>query len=104
MSDGINHEKSAITAETVRKVARLARLELDDDEQKKLLGQMGRILAHFEQISGIDADSAETPGHPYETENKLRDDLVLPGLPSDALTGLSASRKDGFLQVPRTVD
>jgi aspartyl-tRNA(Asn)/glutamyl-tRNA(Gln) amidotransferase subunit C len=97
-------DRSVITAQTVSKVAKLARLELDDEEQKVMLVQMGRILAHFEKLSNISESDAGLSGHPYETENKLRDDQVLPGLPEAGLTGLSASHKDGYLQVPRTLE
>lgn len=48
-----------IDESTVRRVAELARLELDEDEVERLVEELGSILGHFEQLEEVDLEEGE---------------------------------------------
>ena len=90
-----------IDADTVRHVARLARLGLDPDEQVRMQRELSGILDHVEQIQALELDDVPPTTHVVHIENVVRDDEVRPCLDRDtALREAPATREGGFL-VPR---
>lgn len=88
----------------VARVARLARLELNADEQDLFARQLAGILAYAEQIQRVDTAGIEPTSHAGDAA-MLRDDEVRPSLPRDASL---ASAPDGDLtaglfKVPRVL-
>lgn len=90
--------------EIITRVAQLARLDLNEQELEQAGQQMEKMLRHFELLASTDTGTIEPVRHPHNLENQLREDVVVPGLPRDALVGLSERHKDGCLLVPRTVE
>ncbi len=95
---------SAISADQVAHLARLARIDLTDDELIRLAGQLDGILdavAKVEQAAGPDVPATS---HPLPLTNVFRDDEVRPSLgAAAALSGAPASEQDRF-RVPRILD
>jgi aspartyl-tRNA(Asn)/glutamyl-tRNA(Gln) amidotransferase subunit C len=73
-------ELEPISAEEVRHVARLARLELTDDEVERFTEQLGTILGHAADIAALDVASIPPTAHPFGLVNVLRDDVVTASL------------------------
>ena len=67
----------------VRQVARLARLELTDDELTRMADQLNRILGYVEQIQQLNTDGVEPLAHPLPVQNVFREDEPAPSLPMD---------------------
>ena len=65
-----------LTRDDVAAVARLARLDLTDDELDAYTGQLASILEHAEDIEALDIDDVPATAHPYELVNVLRPDVV----------------------------
>lgn len=61
----------------VRRIADLARLELDEEEVRGLAGELERILGHFGALDEMDLEPAEGPGFP-EVPLRLRSDVPGP--------------------------
>lgn len=93
-----------IDAEVVSRVARLARLAPDAEEQAALQQELTQILGHFQRLEALDTNGVVPAYHPYRLENQLREDLVRPSASRDELLALSERQKDGCLMVPRTVE
>ncbi len=74
----VNSER--ITHEQVRHVARLARLELSDEEVQRFAGQLGDILDHAAVLSELPIAEVEPTAHPLPVENVFRSDEVRPSL------------------------
>ena len=64
----------------VRDVARLARIELTDEEAATFQSQLGRVLEYVEQLATLDVSQVEPTAHANPVFNVLREDVVLPGL------------------------
>jgi aspartyl-tRNA(Asn)/glutamyl-tRNA(Gln) amidotransferase subunit C len=86
-----------IDREQVLHVARLARLELNDDEVARMTGELSAILGHIEKISALDLDGVPPTSHVVEVGSALRPDVPRPSLPRDvALANAPAVDDDGF--------
>ena len=72
-----------IDREQVLHVARLARLELSEDEIERMAGELSGILEHVDAIAELDLDDVEPTSHVVELENVLRADEPEPSLPRE---------------------
>ena len=89
-----------IDREQVLHVARLARLQLTEDEVERMNAELSGILDHIEKIGELDLDGVEPTSHVVPMSNALRADEPRPALPREvALAGAPAVRDDGF-EVP----
>lgn len=97
-------DSSLIDETRVRTLARLARLELPDDEIHKLTGDLGKILAHVQQLGELDVTGIEPTAHVSFDTPDLRADAPHASLPVDvALREAPRVSMDGFA-VPAFVD
>ena len=86
-----------IDREQVLHVARLARLELTEDEVGRMTGELSAILDHIEKISTLDLDGVPPTTHVIDVPNALRPDVPRPSLPRDvALANAPSVDEDGF--------
>ena len=92
-----------LTAETVAKVARLARLHLSDEELARATHHLGDMLDHFADIDALDLDEVEPMTHPTPLANVMRDDVVEPGLDRDEVLAEAPRAEDGRFRVPPIV-
>jgi aspartyl-tRNA(Asn)/glutamyl-tRNA(Gln) amidotransferase subunit C len=87
-----------IDREQVLHVARLARLQLEDDEVERMAGELSQILEHVERISELDLEGVEPTSHVVEVTDALRPDEPRPCLDREvALAAAPARTEDGFL-------
>ncbi len=91
----------SITRDEVAHLARLARLDLSEDELAQMAGQLDAILNAVARVAEV-ADADVPPmSHAVPLTNVLREDEVRPGLtPEQALSGAPAA-EDGRFRVPR---
>lgn len=86
-----------IDSEQVLQVARLARLELSDDEVERMAGELSGVLDHIERIGELDLDGVEPTSHVVALENVLRADEPAPSLTRErALAGAPDATDAGF--------
>ena len=86
-----------IDREQVLHVARLARLELSEDEVARMTGELSAILDHIEKISALDLDGVPPTSHVVDVPNALRPDEPRPSLPRDvAYANAPSVDEDGF--------
>ena len=95
---------SAITPDEVAHLARLARLDLADDELAHLAGQLDVILTAVAEVADVAAADVPPTSHPLPLVNVTRPDEVGDCLtPVEALAMAPAS-EDGRFRVPRILD
>jgi len=93
-----------LSIEQVTYLARLARIELDDDERERLTGQLGSILDAVATVGEVAGPDVPATSHPMPLTNVFRTDEVRPGLTSEqALSGAPAAERGRF-RVPRILD
>lgn len=89
-----------ITADQVAHVARLARLELSDDELRLFTGQLAAVLDHAEDVAALDTEGVAPTAHPLPLRNVLRDDLVRPSLDRAEVLACAPEVEDDRFRVP----
>ena len=67
-----------LSRDQVLHVARLARLELTDDEVERYSGELSKVLDYIEKIEELDLTDVEPTSHVVDVENALRADETRP--------------------------
>lgn len=93
-----------IDQEQVRKVAKLARLELDEGEVEEFSGQLSAILEYFEKMDELDTDDVEPLAHCLPISNVLREDVDRESLGTEAALANAPQRDGEFFKVPKILD
>jgi aspartyl/glutamyl-tRNA(Asn/Gln) amidotransferase C subunit len=94
----------SISLEEVRHVARLARLELDEDEVLAFQGELNALLGHFTDIQGFDVANVEAQSHAVTLQNVWAEDFPWESLPRElALKNAKISRA-GLFVVPAIIE
>ena len=94
----------ALTADDVADLARLARIELTQDELQHLAPQLDVILESVAEVSEVAADDVPPTSHALPLTNVFREDVVQPSLPVEqVLAGAPAAEQDRF-RVPRILE
>ena len=90
-----------LSREQVLHVARLARLELTDEEVERFSGELSNVLDHIEKIGEL-GDLADVPptSHVVDVENALRADEPRPSLPVEAALESAPDAALGGFRVP----
>jgi aspartyl-tRNA(Asn)/glutamyl-tRNA(Gln) amidotransferase subunit C len=89
-----------IDREVVRHVARLARLELSDDEVDDMARELAGVLAHIATIDELDLDGVAPTSHVVAVENALRPDVPWPCLPRERVLADAPDVVDDGFAVP----
>lgn len=89
---------------TVRRIARLARLRLDEAEVGRLEGELGGILAWVEQLGEVDVSAVEPMTGAVAMALKMREDVVSDGGDAEIVLGNAPERIGDFYAVPKVVE
>jgi aspartyl-tRNA(Asn)/glutamyl-tRNA(Gln) amidotransferase subunit C len=92
---------SKITAEDVRKVAQLARLDLPEEKIVTYTGQLERILEYVAHLEAVDTEGVPATTRAVEVVNVTRDDRIEPTPVREQLLDLAPQREGDFFRVPR---
>ncbi|MFC5343437.1 Asp-tRNA(Asn)/Glu-tRNA(Gln) amidotransferase subunit GatC [Brevundimonas staleyi] len=94
----------AIDAETVRKVAFLARIKTPDDRLEPLAGELNSIMAWIDQLGEVDVTGVEPMTSNVAQPLRLREDVVTDGAKVEAVLSNAPKSADGFYVVPKVVE
>jgi aspartyl-tRNA(Asn)/glutamyl-tRNA(Gln) amidotransferase subunit C len=94
----------SVDADTVRRVAHLARLAVAEDEVEHLRGELNAILAFVEQLAEAEVDGVEPMTSVTPMAMKVRKDEVTDGGIADAIMANAPAREDHFFLVPKVVE
>ncbi|AOY57080.1 MULTISPECIES: Asp-tRNA(Asn)/Glu-tRNA(Gln) amidotransferase subunit GatC [Desulfococcus] len=92
-----------ITKEEVLHVAKLARLDMDDDAVEKFSDQIGTILSYMDSLNGVDTEGVAPTSHAISLNNAFREDEETGSLDRDAALANAPEKEDGCFVVPRIV-
>jgi aspartyl-tRNA(Asn)/glutamyl-tRNA(Gln) amidotransferase subunit C len=90
----------AITRDEVLHVARLARLELTEDEVERFAEQLSAILEAVAKVSELDLSEVEPTAHPLDVVNVWAEDEPRPSITAEAALANAPDREAGFFKVP----
>jgi len=94
----------SVDADTVRRVAHLARIAVTEEELAPLQGELNAILAFFAQLEEVNVDNVEPMTSVTPMAMKMRKDEVSDGGIADAIVKNAPAREDHFFLVPRVVE
>ena len=89
-----------IDREQVLHVARLARLELTDEETERMSEELSKVLEHIEKIGALELTQVEPTSHVVAVDVALRPDEPHKSLPRDAALAPAPDVADGGFRVP----
>jgi aspartyl-tRNA(Asn)/glutamyl-tRNA(Gln) amidotransferase subunit C len=89
-----------IGRDQVLHVARLARLELSDEEVDRMADELGSILASVERIGELDLKGVEPTSHVVALENVLRRDEPRPSWPRETMLEAAPDPSEGAFRAP----
>ncbi len=94
----------SVNAETVRHVAKLARIAMSDAEVDALVPELNNILGWVDQLSAVDTDGVEPLTAVIDQKLRLRDDVVNDGGVRDEILLNAPEAQHGFFAVPKVIE
>jgi aspartyl-tRNA(Asn)/glutamyl-tRNA(Gln) amidotransferase subunit C len=88
----------------IAKVAKLARIALDDEALARYGEQLAVILEHAERVQALPTEGVGPTSHPIPMTNRFRPDEVTGSLDRDEILAQAPQAEDGFFRVPRILD
>ena len=89
---------------TVRRIARLARIAVTDEDVPHLQGELNAILSFVEQLAEVDVEGVEPMTSVIPMEMKKRQDIVTDGGCPDLIIQNAPATEDHFFLVPKVVE
>lgn len=90
-----------ITVKDVEHVAKLARLELTEEEKQKFTTQLGDVLKYVDQMNEVDTSNVEPMAHAIDFVNVMRDDVVKYDETKEELMMNAPDEENGYFKVPK---
>jgi len=94
----------SVDAVTVRKIAHLARIKVNDADVPHLQQELNAILTFVEQLSAVDVEGVEPLTSVMPMPMAKREDVVTDGGIPDAIVGNAPVSEDRFFVVPKVVE
>ena len=94
----------SVDKDTVRRIAKLARLALDEGRVEPMAQELNGIVAWMEQLNEVDVTGVAPMTSVVEQALKMRDDVVTEGGNADALMANAPGGEDHFFVVPKVVE
>ena len=88
----------------IEKVARLARLELSEEERETFGNQLEQVLTYMEQLNRLDTSGVEPTSHAIPIYNLFREDEVGPSFPQEEVLAIAPAEEEGHFKVPRIIE
>ena len=89
---------------TVRRIARLARIRLEDEAVGRLAGELNGILGWIEQLSEVDVEGVEPLTGGAQIALRMRADVVSDGNVREKVLANAPDRQGAFFAVPKVVE
>ncbi|KQQ74338.1 glutamyl-tRNA amidotransferase [Rhizobium sp. Leaf321] len=89
---------------TVKRVARLARIAVTEDEANRMVGELNGIIDFVEQLSEVDVTGVEPMTSVMPMEMRLRADVVTDGNKADEIVANAPATDRNFFMVPKVVE
>ena len=94
----------SVDIDTVKRVAKLARIAVSDEQAAKLRGDLNAILGFVEQLNEVDIDGVEPMTSVVHMDMKKRADEVTDGGKAGDVLANAPASEDGFFMVPKVVE
>lgn len=92
-----------VNIKDVEYIAKLARLEFNDEEKKKLTIELNEILKYVEKLSNVDTTGLDTDDS-YIMNNALREDEIEVSMEREVILKNAPNSKAGYIKVPKMLE
>ncbi len=93
-----------ITKEEVEHVARLARLELSDEEKETFTKHLNNILTYVEKLNELDTKDVKPTSHVLQIQNIFKEDEIRESLSREKALSNAPDRTEEFYRVPKIIE
>ncbi len=93
-----------ITPDLIKYLETLARITLNEEEEKKVGSELQDILTYIDMLNELDTDGVEAMSHCFPVTNVMREDEVEESMTPDEIVANAPESQDGCFVVPKTVD
>jgi len=93
-----------VDEELIKKIARVARLDLTKEEIKKFTPELAEILKAFTVLKEVDTKNIEPAFHPIENADAMREDTPGDCLSQEQALSLTKHKKDGYFKGPKAIE
>lgn len=93
----------AVTREEVKRIAKLAKLSLTEDEEINLQKEMSSILDYVDKLNEIDTNDVEPLSHPITVENVFREDKIEKSISREDALKNAPDATEEFFKVPKVI-
>lgn len=94
----------SVDIQTVKRVARLARIAVTDEDAERMTGELNRILGFVEQLSEVDVSGVEPMTSVTPMAMKKREDRVTDGNKAADIVANAPATEENFFLVPKVVE
>jgi aspartyl-tRNA(Asn)/glutamyl-tRNA(Gln) amidotransferase subunit C len=94
----------ALDKQTVFKIARLARIYVDEVDVERYASELSSILEFVEQMDKVDTDNVAPLSHPQDRVLRLREDKVTEKDQRDIFQDVAPATENGLYLVPKVID
>ncbi len=88
----------------IDKVAKLARLDLSEEEKQTFGVQLDQILTYVDQLGRLDTTGVEPTSHAIAVYNAFREDETRPCFPREEVLEIGPDHEEGFFRVPKIIE
>ena len=90
-----------IDEENLKQIARLAKIELNEEEVKEFSPQIRSILALFDEIDEVETEDVEPTFHVFGLKNVFREDVASPSLAGEDAIKNAPKKERGYIKGPK---
>ena len=94
----------SLTLEDVKRIAHLARIEVNVAEAEQVLGQLERIFALIEQMQAVDTTGVDPMAHAQDVTLRVRPDTVTEVDQRQAFQSVAPQVEAGLYLVPKVIE
>lgn len=94
----------ALSTEDVKRIAHLARIEINDQQAKATLEKLTGILGLIEQMQAVNTDGISPMSHAQEVTQRLREDIVTESNQRELFQSIAPLTSDGLYLVPKVIE
>ena len=93
-----------INKEEVEYVAKLAHIELTEEEKEKFAKELDSIIGFVQKLNELNTDKVMPTYHIVPLKNVMRKDIIGESLPGEKVLNIAPSRESGHYKVPKIIE
>lgn len=94
----------ALNSEDIKRIAHLARIEINEQEAAATLTKLSGILGLIEQMQAVNTEGIEPMSHSQDLVQRLRDDVVTHANQREAFQAIAPLTENGLYLVPKVIE